>query len=245
MVFNNVNRDFYVVELPKATSVPDGMVYIPGGNHRIPLLGINRPADMGEFYIGRTEVSNQQFAEFVNAGGYESAEFWRNLDDGSGEFNFSQVAERFVDTTGTPGPAGWANGTYPDGAANLPVTGVSWYEAMAYARFRGAKLPAAIHWARAAMGIDESRWPLAPTLLAAARTDATSPVPVDDDRTMSTWGSVNMIGNVRRMDGHPRRGSPAISRTRLRQPAMGIRVTHKVAGFPTRPGPGNSTGDLR
>jgi len=197
MVFNNVNRDFYVVKLPAASSVPKGMVYVPGGAHRLSLLGINRDEDIGEFYIGRTEVSNRKYAEFVNARGYETPEYWQELEDSEGDFEFAFVAERFVDTTQLPGPAGWANGTYPEGAANLPVTGVSWFEAKAYARYRGMKLPTAKHWARAAFGIDESRWPLAPSLIAAARTDSVSPVAVDDTRAMSTWGSLHMIGNVR------------------------------------------------
>ena len=243
MVFNNVDRDYYVVELPEAASVPDGMVYIPGGNHRISLLGINRPAGISEYYIGRTEVSNREFAEFVTAGGYESPEFWVGLDEGDDEFDYSRVPERFVDTTGNPGPAGWAGGTYPEGAADLPVTGVSWYEAMAYARFRGLKLPSAIHWARAALGLDESRWPLAPVLLATARTDAASPVPVDDERAMSTWGSINMIGNVREWtvttDGEARLSlglgyasqqwayaSPTKSLADQRAPDQGIRLAY-------------------
>lgn len=56
---------------------------------------------------------------------------------------------RFVDTTGRPGPAGWQLGKYPAGAADLPVTGVSWFEAAAYAKFRGKSLPTVHHWRRA------------------------------------------------------------------------------------------------
>lgn len=45
--------------------------------------------------------------------------------------------KEFVGATGRPGPATWDSGVYPDGTADHPVAGVSWFEAMAYARLRG------------------------------------------------------------------------------------------------------------
>ena len=196
MLFNNVGRDFYVVELPPASDVPDGMVFIPSGNLRVPLAGFYSDFDLGEFYIGRTEVSNKEFAEFVEAGGYETRDYWRDLEDEEAGLTFDVFRERFIDSTGRPGPVHWVNGPYPNNAGDLPVTGVSWYEAMAYARFRGMKLPTARHWARAALGINEGRWPLAPYLLDVARTNSPGPADVGDDVAMSTWGAVNMVGNV-------------------------------------------------
>jgi DNA-binding winged helix-turn-helix (wHTH) protein len=195
-LFNNVGRDFYVVELPPAAAVPEGMVFIPAGNLRVPLAGFYTDFDLGEFYIGRTEVSNREYAEFVDAGGYDNHEYWQHLEDEDSGATFEVFRERFVDSTGRPGPAHWVNGTHPRGGENLPVTGVSWYEAMAYAKFRDMKLPTARHWARAALGINEGRQPLAPYLLNVARTSAPGPGEVDDERAMSTWGAVNMIGNV-------------------------------------------------
>src|SRR6185436_8770713 len=56
----------------------------------------------------------------------------------------------FRDTTGRPGPATWELGTYPEGQADFPVGGVSWYEAAAYAAFAGKSLPTAFHWYNAA-----------------------------------------------------------------------------------------------
>ena len=55
-----------------------------------------------------------------------------------------------VDTTGRPGPAIWEQGAYPSGQDDYPVTGVSWYEAAAYARWAGKSLPTIYHWSRAA-----------------------------------------------------------------------------------------------
>lgn len=61
----------------------------------------------------------------------------------------------FVDSTGRPGPSGWRFGSFPSDNEHLPVTGISWYEAMAYARFIGKELPTAFHWRRASMGYSE------------------------------------------------------------------------------------------
>lgn len=195
MVFNNVDRDYYVVEMPGVSDVPPEMVYVPGGETIVPLFGYYRQVDLGRYLIGRTEVSNRQYTEFIADGGYQKSQFWDGIEDPA--FEFSMVSDRFVDTTGRPGPAFWIDGGFALGTGNMPVTGVSWYEAMAYANYRGMELPSARHWARAALGIDESRWPLAPALLSTANIDGASPMPVTDDAAISTWGAVNLIGNVR------------------------------------------------
>lgn len=52
--------------------------------------------------------------------------------------------------TGRPGPSTWELGSYPEGKADEPVRGVSWYEAAAYAEFAGKNLPTVYHRWRAA-----------------------------------------------------------------------------------------------
>jgi hypothetical protein len=87
-------------------------------------------------------VTNRQFKQFVDAGGYRKAEYWKQPFVRSGlTLSFAQALEEFRDETGRPGPANWHFGTYPDGAEDMPVGGVSWYEAMAYAEFAGKGLP--------------------------------------------------------------------------------------------------------
>ena len=64
--------------------------------------------------------------------------------------DWEHALARFVDSTGRPGPAAWVQSEPAAGEDQLPVTGVSWYEAAAYARFAGKSLPSLHHWARAA-----------------------------------------------------------------------------------------------
>jgi DNA-binding winged helix-turn-helix (wHTH) protein/dienelactone hydrolase len=193
---NNVDAAPYTVVLPRKGSVPAGMIFVPENDRPIPLWGYTTQTNIGDYYIARTEVSNAEFDEFVAAGGYHEPSYWRDLLDSVDAMNFSNVAAQFTDSTGAPGPAGWIDGTYRPGTAELPVAGVSWYEAMAYARFRGMTLPAAPHWARAALGVIELERPFAPVLLEAANLDGAAPLPVSDEHARSPLGALNLIGNV-------------------------------------------------
>ena len=96
-------------------------------------------------------MTNADFKEFVDAGGYADARHWEGLTfvRNGVELPFEQAMAQLVDSTGRPGPASWELGDYPEGQGGYPVTGVSRYEAAAYARFRGKQLPTVYHWAKA------------------------------------------------------------------------------------------------
>lgn len=145
------------VTLPAAGTYPEGMVLITGvgGNDVyglfVPGLEQLPNLDLAPFLMSETEVTNGEFAEFVDAGGYGDPACWRHPFRADGvDLSFEEAMSRFIDATGRRGPATWSAGTYPTGAANLPVGGVSWYEAAAYACFRGMALPSVYHWFAAA-----------------------------------------------------------------------------------------------
>ena len=69
----------------------------------------NNGLELGEYEIGKFEVTNEQFKQFVDDGGYETPAFWEDLDFESNgvEISFEEVLQFFVDTTGRNAPAGW------------------------------------------------------------------------------------------------------------------------------------------
>ena len=87
----------------------------------------------------------------VEAGGNQRPEFWRHPAEGHGAvLDWETLMARLVDSTGQSGPATSTMCTCPEGTADQPVEGVSWYEAAAYAEFAGKSLPTVFHWWRAA-----------------------------------------------------------------------------------------------
>ncbi len=107
--------------------------------------------ELGDFWLDRYEVTNRQYKEFVDQGAYRSPAHWKEpFVKGGRVLAWEEAMALFRDSTGRPGPATWEVGTYPDGQADHPVGGVSWFEAAAYARFAGKELPTVHHWMRAA-----------------------------------------------------------------------------------------------
>lgn len=92
-------------------------------------------------YLDRYQVTNWQYARFVEAGGYEQMQLW--------DPEIVPAVLDFVDETGEPGPAFWRGGTYRPGTEQMPVVGVCWYEAAAYARWVGKRLPTDPEWVKA------------------------------------------------------------------------------------------------
>ncbi len=100
------------------------------------------PYNFAPYYIDRDEVTNRAYQEFVDGGGYEKPEYWPASFTRDGrQVSWETGMAEFHDSTGRPGPSTWAAGHYPDGRADDPVSGVSWFEAAAFAKFAGKELP--------------------------------------------------------------------------------------------------------
>lgn len=192
-------RNRFVLRLDAVGTVPAGMVAVEGGEYAAPLRNaVLETVTLEPFFIGRTEVSNAQFKEFVDAGGYERPEYWQHGFHREGRPVPREAAmAAFIDTTGRAGPALWELGDYPEGEGDYPVGGVSWYEAAAYAAFRGNSLPTVYHWMRAALPGSENVLPLAPEIIPLSNFGTEGVAPVGSFPGIGVSGAADLAGNLR------------------------------------------------
>lgn len=165
---------------------PAGMVWIYNNEEKDEL-------PLGEFWIDRFEVSNEDYQTFVDAGGYQDPSFWQGIHfEQQGEtIPWQQAMKSFTDLTGKRGPAGWKNSHYPNGNSTYPVGGVSWFEACAYAKFRSKHLPTLHHWKWAA---DSDQ----PGIMAAAGNFLSAgPTPCGTMTGVGRFDALDLAGNVR------------------------------------------------
>lgn len=186
-----------VFKLATADEGREGMAFVEPWSARIalPHSRIEPAAFVPAYFIDIHEVTNAEYQSFVDAGGYGESRYWTDLDFGSAEW--PGVVATFTDQTSQPGPAGWEMGRFRPGDEQLPVTGVSWFEAAAYCRFAGKELPTFYHWYRAALDYMELVAPVAPAVIRQSNFAGKGLAPVGQYPAISFYGLKDMGGNAR------------------------------------------------
>ncbi|MEE9169141.1 MAG: protein kinase, partial [bacterium] len=196
-------EDTYRFRLSETGSIPEEMILLPEEANwleieatpaalHLPGLEHLEVKTIGDYLMDIHEVSNKAYKRFVDAGGYQNQDLWKHTFVKDGQtLSWRRAVALMVDKTGKPGPATWEVGDYPDGQEDFPVTGVSWFEAAAYAEFAGKKLPTIYHWDRAAFTWASSN------IVPQSNLGSSGPKPVNSFRSMNRFGTYDLSGNVR------------------------------------------------
>ena len=180
-------------DLDAAGRAPDAMVPVPAQTwvDYLAFLGWVGPYEMPAFFVDTFEVTNRQYQAFVDAGGYTNRAYWKQpFVRNNGAVSWNEAMTSFRDPTGRPGPATWEGGHYPAGKADYPVSGVSWYEAAAYAVFAGKSLPVIAQAAEVApVELDKYASQMGNASPTLARVGASN--------DLGPYGTYDMLGNAR------------------------------------------------
>ncbi|MCP4404088.1 MAG: SUMF1/EgtB/PvdO family nonheme iron enzyme [bacterium] len=180
------------VSFPPSKPVSPRFAYIPAGwfrmgNKETDVVHFGFPDESPDidvyvsgFFLSKYEVTNQEYLEFVEEGGYYEEAYWKRLIEdwsslvqqvsayeqayGNDGWNsvLKYIRTSFLDTDDRPGPRLWEfdDPPYDYGHDNRPVIGISMYEADAFCRWMSEKtgmlhrLPTEAEWEKAARGYE-------------------------------------------------------------------------------------------
>ena len=209
LTYNNVDfvkewSDNHNYRFPNKTiSIPDGHKVILGSDPWMFLQGVNfEDIKLNSFSISNNEVSNKEYQKFVDSDGYENQRYWDfPFQVGDKIYDFNSSIKLFVDKYGKLGPSNWSYGKHPTGLGNHPVTGISWFEARAFARFSNLSLPNIYQWLYAS-GIPDN-WSVVDLSVTKGSNYNSTQTREVDNKNGSYNGLNNIGGNVKEWTLNP------------------------------------------
>ncbi|PRC92331.1 formylglycine-generating enzyme family protein [Solimicrobium silvestre] len=151
-----------------------------------------RQVNLSGYYIDLFPVTNTRYKKFIESQGYKNRQYW--TDDGWDFIHSKKISK----------PLYWCNTNWNQ--PNQPVTGVSWWEALAFSRFENKTLPTEAQWEyMASGGVNIYPWgDDTPTLLKANYAEGCEPTDLERRSTnvdhflhsRSHCGCWDVAGNV-------------------------------------------------
>lgn len=216
------------------------MVLVPGGASSIGHSSTSPLTTISAFMIDKYEVTNAEYQRFIDAGGYSTRAYW------------SDAGWAVRTSGGWVAPAGWNTAKYVGpNYPGFPVTGVSWYEAEAYANYMGKRLPTEAEWEKACRGNTSRTYAWGDTLdsrrsnwLDSGDPNDNNPTPVgyfngtlyqaifQTQDSPSLYGAYDLMGNVSEWvrDWYAQYGYPGGSLNPA-GPASGSNKVHKGGSY--------------
>ena len=188
-----------------SVAIPEGMVHINEGDFQmeINVATENTKENSGQtvhvdaFCLDEYPVTNAQYKKFIDIN-----PIWRKISKGQRR---RLLRKRQVPTDlnlhcfDAYYLLNWHENNFPDGKDQHPVTHISWYAAMAYARWMGKRLPTEVEWEKAARGgLTAKKYPWGNELnsdmalieKSAGETTSVGKYPANN------YGLFDMVGNV-------------------------------------------------
>ncbi len=177
------NRDLDMVEIKAGTY----MVGNDHGNHdERPVRSVETKA----FWVDRFEVTCAQYQRFlddIRKNGHKWCHPSESDTKDHTPYHTYAWALRFS----------WIGGNFPRGMENEPVVLVDWFDAYAYAKWAGKRLPTETEWEIVARGGDGREYPWGSTFSADKCNVGDKPLDVGSfPDGASPWGVLDLAGNV-------------------------------------------------
>ena len=183
------------VNVPKEASISSSnitskdMVLIPAGEFRMGSNDSDADAFDAEkpvhivyidaFYMDKYEVTNAQYKGFLDAN-----QKWRKY----------RIPDKYHDGDYLKH---WDGNNYPHDQGNRPVVYVSWYAAMAYAKWAGKRLPTEAEWEKVARGeLANQKYPWGNSIDSSKANYASSTTTPVGNYASNSYGLYDMAGNV-------------------------------------------------
>lgn len=157
-------KEIRKVPSPNGSSGKKEMIKIPGGIFELGFdilkwkdqfaYDVEMPQHkvyLNDYYIDNTPVTNGDYLKFIAEGGYKNYKYW--LDEGWQWVNRESIIAPMYweqDDKGNWFKNDFRGKRFIENFPNEPVTNVSFFEADAYARWAGKRLPSEAEWEKAA-----------------------------------------------------------------------------------------------